>query len=71
MIEQYRDELVASLQGTVDESRVAEEREAVASELLNILHRSGNFPAEFGSLANRGAPSAFLYSPLLRMAHLW
>lgn len=39
VIEQYRDELIASLQCSVDESRVAEEREAVASELLNILHR--------------------------------
>ncbi len=39
VIEQYRDELVTSLQGSVDESRVAEDREAVASDLLNILHR--------------------------------
>ncbi|THG99410.1 hypothetical protein EW026_g2939 [Hermanssonia centrifuga] len=38
VIEQYRDELVTSLQGAVDESRVAEDREAVASDLLNILH---------------------------------
>ncbi|KAI0789625.1 fungal-specific transcription factor domain-containing protein [Abortiporus biennis] len=38
VIEQYRDELVTSLRGGVDESRVAEDREAVASELLNILH---------------------------------
>ncbi|KAH9925558.1 fungal-specific transcription factor domain-containing protein [Fomitopsis serialis] len=40
VIEQYRDELITSLQGNIDEQRVAEEREAVASELLNILHRS-------------------------------
>ena len=39
VIEQYRDELVTSLQGSVDEHRVAEDREAVASDLLNILHR--------------------------------
>jgi hypothetical protein len=39
VIEQYRDELVTSLQGSVDESHVAEDREAVASDLLNILHR--------------------------------
>lgn len=39
MIEQYRDELVTSLQGSIDEGRVAEDREVVASELLNILHR--------------------------------
>lgn len=38
VIEQYRDELVTSLQGSVDESRVAEDRESVASDLLNILH---------------------------------
>ncbi|OCH91926.1 hypothetical protein OBBRIDRAFT_488268 [Obba rivulosa] len=38
VIEQYRDELVTSLRGSVDEHRVAEDREAVASELLNILH---------------------------------
>ena len=39
VIEQYRDELLLSLQGNLDEQRVAEEREAVASDLLNILHR--------------------------------
>ncbi|PCH39748.1 hypothetical protein WOLCODRAFT_23609 [Wolfiporia cocos MD-104 SS10] len=38
VIEQYRDELITSLQGSIDEHRVAEDREAVASELLNILH---------------------------------
>ncbi|KIJ17828.1 hypothetical protein PAXINDRAFT_161931 [Paxillus involutus ATCC 200175] len=38
VIEQYRDELVTSLQGCIDENRVAEDREAVASDLLNILH---------------------------------
>jgi hypothetical protein len=38
VIEQYRDELVLSLQGSLDENRVAEDRQAVASELLNILH---------------------------------
>ncbi|KAG6868609.1 hypothetical protein C0993_000412 [Termitomyces sp. T159_Od127] len=39
VIEQYRDELLVSLQGTIDEAQVAEDREAVASDLLNILHR--------------------------------
>ena len=39
VIEQYRDELITSLQGSVDEQRVSEDREAVASDLLNILHR--------------------------------
>ncbi|KAF8558233.1 hypothetical protein OG21DRAFT_1220439 [Imleria badia] len=38
VIEQYRDELVSSLQGNIDEHQVAEDREAVASDLLNILH---------------------------------
>lgn len=45
MIEQYRDELVAQLRGTSDaqaiaehEAAVAEAREAVASDLLNVLH---------------------------------
>lgn len=39
VIEQYRDELVTSLQGKIDERQIAEDREAVASDLLNILHR--------------------------------
>ncbi|KAI0700043.1 fungal-specific transcription factor domain-containing protein [Cerioporus squamosus] len=38
VIEQYRDELITSLHVNVDEHRVAEDREAVASDLLNILH---------------------------------
>ncbi|KAJ7288465.1 fungal-specific transcription factor domain-containing protein [Mycena rebaudengoi] len=38
VIEQYRDELLLSIQGSVDEQKVAEDREAVASDLLNILH---------------------------------
>ncbi|KAF9013431.1 fungal-specific transcription factor domain-containing protein [Cyathus striatus] len=38
VIEQYRDELVMSLQGNLDEQQVAEDREVVASDLLNILH---------------------------------
>lgn len=38
VIEQYRDELLMSLQGNLDEHQVAEDREAVASDLLNILH---------------------------------
>jgi hypothetical protein len=41
VIEQYRDELVMSLQGNLDEQQVAEDREVVASDLLNILHRCG------------------------------
>ncbi|KAF9527598.1 fungal-specific transcription factor domain-containing protein [Crepidotus variabilis] len=38
VIEQYRDELLMSLQGSLDEMQVAQDREAVASDLLNILH---------------------------------
>ncbi|KAJ3937594.1 MAG: fungal-specific transcription factor domain-containing protein [Lentinula lateritia] len=38
VIEQYRDELLLSLQGSLDDQKMAEDREAVASELLNILH---------------------------------
>ncbi|KAG1872355.1 fungal-specific transcription factor domain-containing protein [Suillus subalutaceus] len=38
VVEQYRDELVMALQGSIDEHQVAEDREAVASDLLNILH---------------------------------
>jgi hypothetical protein len=38
VIEQYRDELLLSMQGTLDEARVQQDREAIASELLNILH---------------------------------
>ncbi|KAG6813585.1 hypothetical protein H0H92_009629 [Tricholoma furcatifolium] len=38
VIEQYRDELIISLQGSNDENQVAADREAVASDLLNILH---------------------------------
>jgi hypothetical protein len=42
VIEQYRDELVMSIQGNIDEQKVTEDREAVASDLLNILHRQAN-----------------------------
>jgi hypothetical protein len=40
VIEQYRDELETQIRGTTDEQRIADEREAVASDLLNILHKS-------------------------------
>ncbi|KAI0749029.1 hypothetical protein C8Q74DRAFT_1374123 [Fomes fomentarius] len=45
VIEQYRDELLTSLQGIVDEQRVAEDREAVVSDLSNILYRCVPLPA--------------------------
>ncbi|KAF8208788.1 fungal-specific transcription factor domain-containing protein [Mycena galopus ATCC 62051] len=38
VIEQYRDELIMSIQGSIDEQKMTEDREAVASDLLNILH---------------------------------
>jgi len=38
VIEQYRDELITSLQGSVDEEKRNEDREVVARDLLNILH---------------------------------
>ena len=40
MIEQYRDELETQIRGVTDEQRIADDREAVASDLLNILHKS-------------------------------
>lgn len=43
VIEQYRDELLSALQGTFDEHKIAAGREAVASDLLNILHRYASF----------------------------
>ena len=49
VIEQYRDELIVSLRGGIDEQRVADDREAVASDLLNILH---NIPIQ--SIATNG-----------------
>lgn len=55
MIEQYRDELVTSIRGNIDDQRVADDREAVASDLLNILHRyvlpSGPSLSQFATLA--------------------
>ena len=42
MIEQYRDELISQMRASLDsqehELAVAEGREAVASDLLNVLH---------------------------------
>ncbi|KAI0051119.1 hypothetical protein FA95DRAFT_1580853 [Auriscalpium vulgare] len=49
VIEQYRDELVMSIRGNNDEQRIADDREAVASDLLNILH---NIPIQ--SIATNG-----------------
>lgn len=38
VIEQYRDELITFMHGNIDERQMMEDREAVASDLLNILH---------------------------------
>lgn len=38
VIEQYRDELIISLQGSLDEEKKSEDREVVVRDLLNILH---------------------------------
>jgi hypothetical protein len=39
VIEQYRDELVASLQGGMNGHHASEDHDAVASDLLDILHK--------------------------------
>ncbi|OJT12796.1 hypothetical protein TRAPUB_10631 [Trametes pubescens] len=76
VIEQYRDELITSLQGSVDERRVAEDREAVASDLLNILHRfvgAGTHPLLCAASLqlSRIAPAASLFSRLPRTGLHW
>lgn len=38
VIEQYRDELITSLRGSLDEEKKNEDREVVVRDLLNILH---------------------------------
>ena len=55
VIEQYRDELITSLQGSVDEEKRNEDREVVARDLLNILH---SIPIQ--SIATNG-PSLVCY----------
>lgn len=50
VIEQYRDELLSALQGAVDEHKIATDREDVASDLLNILHRCASFIRPFAPL---------------------
>lgn len=49
VVEQYRDELETQIRGITDEQRIADDREAVASDLLNILH---NIPIQ--SIATNG-----------------
>lgn len=55
VIEQYRDELITSLQGSVDEEKRNEDREVVVRDLLNILH---SIPIQ--SIATNG-PSLVCY----------
>ncbi|KAI6166598.1 fungal-specific transcription factor domain-containing protein [Pisolithus thermaeus] len=38
VIEQYRDELITLMHGSIDERQMMEDREAVASDILDILH---------------------------------
>lgn len=52
MIEQYRDELLMALHGHIDELQVAQEREAVASGLLNILHSYATFTFPHGEFVS-------------------
>lgn len=70
VIEQYRDELIAQLRGTNDaqavqehDMAVAEGREAVASDLLNVLH---SIPIQ--SIATNG-PSLVCVPSFLRAVH--
>lgn len=60
VIEQYRDELITSLQGSVDEEKRNEDREVVVRDLLNILH---SIPIQ--SIATNG-PSLVRYRHLIR-----
>ena len=55
VIEQYRDELITSLQGGMDEEKRNEDREVVARDLLKILH---SIPIQ--SIATNG-PSLVCY----------
>ena len=58
VIEQYRDELITSLQGSLDEEKKNEDREVVVRDLLNILH---SIPIQ--SIATNG-PSLVCYRRL-------
>lgn len=58
---------MTSLQGSVDDARVAEDREAVASDLLNILHRSAIFSA-LGINSTNSLTSFFCSIPIQSIA---
>ena len=71
MIEQYRDELETQIRGTTDEQRIADDREAVASDLLNILHKSVSMaPLLFGGI-DTDYHLVYPYNLLLRTDRLW
>lgn len=63
VIEQYRDELITSLQGSLDEEKKNEDREVVVRDLLNILH---SIPIQ--SIATNG-PSLVCHHYLSRTIH--
>lgn len=63
VIEQYRDELITSLQGSLDEEKKNGDREVVVRDLLNILH---SIPIQ--SIATNG-PSLVFYNHLFRAIH--
>ena len=71
VIEQYREELITSLQGGTDENRIAEDREVVARDLLNILHRFMVSSDSWILLSNLKISVAFLSSLLQPMDLLW
>lgn len=63
VIEQYRDELITSLQGSLDEEKKSEDREVVVRDLLNILH---SIPIQ--SIATNG-PSLVCHRHLRHAVH--
>jgi hypothetical protein len=63
VIEQYRDELITSLQGGLDEEKKTEDREVVVRDLLNILH---SIPIQ--SIATNG-PSLVCYCHQCPLIH--
>ncbi len=71
VIEHYRDELLISLQGNIDDHQVAEDREAVASDLLSILHRYACLIVPRSRYTVSHGCAAFLFSLSLPTALVW
>lgn len=69
MIEQYRDELETQIRGTTDDQHNADDREAVASDLLNILHKSVLMAPLMKLIPI--TLLAYPYNPLPPMGRLW